>query len=157
MFTSPYYVKWNDWKNYWAQKTFIIFSMFFLCTFLWFKKYFDMCFDNLTMFYASHHHYHTSHMVSTHVCFCKHVLNDMKFLKTISRLIIQKKLIKQWLKKCTCKWYYFWNPHLTFCCNNIKKIQQNWIKIYECLQDTCKISVDHYYKIVYIIWINEIK
>ncbi len=37
--------------------------------------------------------------------------------------------------------------------------QPNWIRIYECLPKhyTCKMSFDHYYTIVYIIWIIEIK
>jgi len=38
------------------KKDVLFSSMFFLCFFFWLKKYFDMCFDNLINFYASHHY-----------------------------------------------------------------------------------------------------
>jgi hypothetical protein len=58
---SPYYVciMWKEMMKKIVNQ-YIYTSMFFLCIFsFWLKNSFDMCFDNLIMFYASNHYYIT--------------------------------------------------------------------------------------------------
>ncbi len=48
----------------------IIFNVFPMYFCFWFKTYFDMCFDNLTKIYASHHYYVTQPIWLIHLQAC---------------------------------------------------------------------------------------